>query len=156
MADRLVIDASVAVKWFVDDESDIAAARSVLEAFLNQELELYAPQIFTYEVCCQLAKACARRVEQSRTMRLTPDIAATSARELFGLPLRIFPASEAECVRAIRMSAKYSKGFYDMTYLRLAEELQCDLCTADARMLKAFPKSYPVHRIVLLAKLADR
>ena len=52
MPNRLVIDTSVAVKWFLKDpiEDDTDLADDILVALLADDLELHAPRIFTYEV----------------------------------------------------------------------------------------------------------
>jgi predicted nucleic acid-binding protein len=51
------------------------------------------------------------------------------------------------------MAVDYSKGHYDMTYLRLAEQLGCRWCTADRKVLRAPAPGFPVHRVLLLSSL---
>ena len=55
--ERFVLDASVAAKWFLDDEEFIDLARSFLERFLKGEIEFFAPTIIKYEVGHLLTKA---------------------------------------------------------------------------------------------------
>lgn len=52
LPERLVIDASVAAKWFLKDviERDIDLADDILLACLADEVELHAPQILPYDL----------------------------------------------------------------------------------------------------------
>ena len=50
MADSLVLDACVALKWFLpEDDSDLA--EDILVAILAEEVDVYVPHLFRYEVC---------------------------------------------------------------------------------------------------------
>src|SRR5262245_25213728 len=146
MADKLVIDASVAAKWFLDDEVDVDLAEEILLELLAGAIELHAPHYFFYEVCGLISRAC-RRVPQ----RITKDDAVASIHRLFQLPLPIQGTSEQECVTALNMSVEFSKTFYDMLYLNLAESSDCQWCTADDKIGKSNPPSFPTDRILLLA-----
>lgn len=73
--------------------------------------------------------------------------------EFFQLPIQIADATEEEAVVALELAVKYSKGHYDMTYIRLAEELDCRWCTADRRVLQALAPGFPVQRVLDLASL---
>ena len=45
---NIVLDASVVVKWFVDEEPDISL--QLLEDYLNGKVTLYSVQLMPYEV----------------------------------------------------------------------------------------------------------
>lgn len=155
MNERLVIDASVAAKWFLKDalETDIDLADDVLVAFLSGDLELHAPRIFTYEISGLLTRACRHRLPASNGFRLTKDQAVRCTREIFELPIRHAGISVEEATEAIEMALDYSKTHYDMTYVRLANVLDCQWCTADEKVLDAIPKSFPRNRVLLLNAL---
>lgn len=155
MSERMVIDASVAAKWFLQDalEKDTELADDILLAFLSDDLELHAPRIFTYEVCGLLTKACQRRLPGTNGFRLTKDQALRCAHELFGLSIRFAETTEAEGCQALELAVDYSKKHYDMTYVRLAEILDCQWCTADQKADAAVPKAFPRNRVLHLAAL---
>jgi predicted nucleic acid-binding protein len=154
MSKRMVIDASVAAKWFLSDEPDYEVAEDILLASLGNELELYAPRIFSYEVCSLLAKACGSRDPTTKALRLTKERAVECVRKLFGLPISITEATENEGTEAVGMAVDFSRKFYDMTYLRLADSLDCEWCTADRKFLAGgYPSLFPAHRVVILSSL---
>jgi len=153
MHKRLVIDASVAAKWFLKDEQGTPAADDLLLRLLADDLELYAPEIFYYELGALLARACAATSRLSGRRRLEGVQARRCLTELFRLPIHGVRPSEAESVRALEMSISYSKSYYDMIYLQLAETMGCPWCTADAKILETHPKNFPANSVVLLSSL---
>ena len=144
----MVIDASVAAKWFLRDpsEADTDVADDVLVAILAGEVEAHAPNFFTYEVCSALTKAC-------KMSRLAKETARRCVHELFGLPIQISEANEEEGSEALVMAVDYSKTHYDMVYLRLAQKLDCQWCTGDQKVTMAVPPTYPTNRVLLLSSL---
>ncbi len=151
MAELMVVDASVAFKWFVkDEEPDADAAQRILAAFLAGDIELHAPRIFMYEVCGALARACLQR-----SSRLTRPVAIEHVRCLFQLPIHTSEPTEARSIKAPHMAVQYHKGHYDMTYVQLAEELGCRWCTADEKVIEAVPQGFPRGRVLLLSDLLD-
>jgi len=64
---KLVVDASVAIKWFVGaiDEQDIAQADAVAAAIERSGTELFAPVHWTTEVIAVLARRDPRIVDRA-------------------------------------------------------------------------------------------
>lgn len=155
MTKRMVVDASVAAKWFLRDalEDDIDIADDILLALLVGDLELHVPRLFIYEFCSLLKKACASRPKGSTSFRLTLEAALKGVGEVFNLPIRFAEASEVESREALEMAVKFSKSHYDMTYVRLAESLDCQWCTADLKSQKAVPADFPHDRILQLSTM---
>ncbi len=153
LPERLVIDASVAAKWFLKDarESDVDLASDILLGCLADEVELNAPQILPYEVCRLLAKACGP--VKGNPPRLDKTRAVEFARAFFQIPIQISAAIEDECIAAVEMAVDYAKGSYDMTYIQLAETLNCQWCTADERAIRGVPSGFPLSRVLLLSTL---
>lgn len=87
---RSVVDATVAAKWFLKDESDAAKADDLLIAFINRKIDLHVPAIFQYEVVGALKKACTTTKNGQRRIELQDAIG--SVRELFSLPFQIHSA----------------------------------------------------------------
>jgi len=153
MPEKLVVDASVAVKWFLPadgSESDLGQANEVLTAFLAGELELHAPRLMTYEACRVFWKACLTPGPGPDKKRLALKDAQACAETLFKLPIRFAAPTVDEAVGAIEAGVRYYKNFYDMAYLKLAEELDCRVITADAKLLQGAPQAFPSKRFLLL------
>jgi predicted nucleic acid-binding protein len=155
MAERMVIDASVAAKWFLKDgvEQDVDLAEDILAALLAGDVELHAPRIFTYEVANLLAKACGARDPITRLPRKQQADALRDLEDLFSLPITIPAPTSDEAKSALEGAVRWSKTLYDMTYLLLAEELDCQWCTADDKILEALLATFPRQRVLLLSSL---
>ena len=152
MAKPWVVDASVAAKWFLKDsfEDHVDLAEEVLVDFLAGDIELHAPRLMSYEVCRLLWKACIAEGAEQRSKRLDKETALDCVETLFDLPLVFAEVSVQEAAESVDRGARYQKNFYDMTYLRLAEELKCRVVTADEKLLRSVPPDFPLARFVLL------
>ena len=156
MAKKLVVDASLATRWFLTYREDADVAEDILLAILGDEIEAHAPRVFTYEVSHALTKACSTRDPVTKEPRLSPDDADQHVHALFELPITITPATEEEASEALRMGTTFGKKHADMTYLRLAVELDAEWCTADAKVLKGgVPPEFPAQRVLLLASVQE-
>ena len=150
MAEKLVLDASFAIKWFVGgDEQHTEMADAILADLLAKTIEVHVPRLFFYEMASILARACAN---QERAM--TPDEALASLDDLFELPLVVFEGARRETSESVRLATEHSKTAYDMSYLFLAGELDCQWCTADEKVAKGQGERFPRSRIQLLAERA--
>jgi predicted nucleic acid-binding protein len=123
---EVVVDASLAVKWVVDEPYS-SEARALLDRWGDDGRRLLAPALFLYEVTNVLAKRIQRRqltLEQAKERLrffqengpLLQQIASVHPRSLelmerFGLPTA-----------------------YDAHYLALAEYQRCECWTADERL----------------------
>lgn len=152
MTQRMVVDASVAAKWFLLDEPDCDLARAVLAELLAGKKELHAPGVFLYEVCHALTSACLTR-GKTGAPRLKPDHALECVRELFGLEIDVHAAALEECTEALLTAVKHSKRHADMSYVYLAEKLDCQWCTADEKVLSAVRDGFPSERVCLLSSM---
>lgn len=152
MARQFVIDASVVAKWFLKDKSEghLDLADEILTELLTGELDLHAPRIMSYEVCRLLWKACLTKDTENSSRRLQKEAALDCVKTLFRLPLCFAETTAEEGTISVNLGVKYGKNFYDMTYLRLAEELDCRVITADEKLLRSAPTEFPAQRFVLL------
>jgi len=154
MPEKLIVDASVAVKWFLPadgSESDLDRANDVLTAFLAGEIELHAPRLMTYEACRVLWKACLTPGSGPNKKRLALKDAQECAKTLFMFPIQFAEPTVDEAVGAIEAGVRFYKSFYDMAYLKLAEELDCRVITADTKLLHGAPQAFPLKRFLSLS-----
>ena len=120
----LVVDASVAVKWFV-----IGPLRAEAKRLVEHREPLYAPDLFFVEVT-NAAWKMVRRNEIDRDQAITM-VAAV------GDPLsRVFPSSQLRD-RALQIALALDHSVYDCLYLACAELTGAVLVTADAKLCEA-------------------
>ena len=125
----VVVDASLAVKWLVDEE-DSDKAHAVLESWETQNVTRVAPYLMPFEV----ANALHRRVARGE---LSVGNSARMMTRLLGSRLE-FHQSPGLHVRALEMASELRQAAaYDAHYLALAEEFGCELWTADQRFHRA-------------------
>lgn len=119
----LIVDASVAAKWVLDEEgSDRANA-------LRSEIDLLAPSLIAAEVGNALWKAARRR-----------SISRAQANFAVGMILRPFDriVSTAELSgQALQVAIDTDHPIYDCFYIALAQRENAPLITADERQVAA-------------------
>jgi len=121
---RLVVDASVAIKWYLPEIHSKEAER-----LLNSAVDLCAPELIFSEIGNILWKRVMRR-------DMTEEKARSIMHSLRDLPLTIWRADIlAEGALSIACSTKRS--FYDSLYLALAVTSDCRLVTADLKLLNS-------------------
>ena len=118
---RYVVDASVAVKWFVPEVHSLEAA-----ALLDPTHTLYAPDLLFAEVGNTLWKKTRRR-------ELRPAEARVVLRGLASVPLGITPTRDLVS-GALDLALHVGCTAYDAMYLALAMHHDCRLVTADRRL----------------------
>lgn len=129
MSDFVVVDASVAFKWLVEEEnSDKATALTRL--WDDEGTQLMAPPIMPFEV----ANALHRRVVRGD---LVLDAAKDLMQDLMSLGVVLHETPRLH-MRALELASQLKQGaVYDAHYLALAESLGCEMWTADQRLYRA-------------------
>ena len=123
----VVIDTSVAYKWFsIDKEEHISYALKLLEAHLHNRETIIAPDIIIYE----LSNAWATKT------RLSVGKIETFLEDFEELKIKIEPVTFELIGKAICFAKKYHVSVYDASYAVLAKEKKCDLVTADSKFSK--------------------
>jgi len=118
----LVIDASIAIKWVIEEEGTPQALA------LRRKARLLAPELLVAE-CANILWKKARRNELSREEALlAARLLQTAAIEL--VPTRSLLAA------ATRIAIELDHPAYDCLYLALAIENDCRFVTADERFLR--------------------
>lgn len=120
---RVVVDASAALKWVLEEEGS-AAARELLDRDV-----LHAPDFMLLEAA-NVLWAKSRRGALSRAE------ADAAFQALAAFPLVLTPL--AELTRPARSLAfALDLTVYDALYAALAQQLDCPLATADAALARA-------------------
>jgi predicted nucleic acid-binding protein len=126
----LVVDASVALKWYLLEEPDAERALAVVQ----DAAHLIAPDLVIAEVC----NAAWRSARLGRISHAQMDEIASSLPGFFdGL---VSAATLAP--RAVAIASQLDHPVYDCLYVALAEAEQAALVTADAQL---FDKCAPHH-----------
>ena len=133
---RVVVDASVALKWVLDEaESEAAAA-------LRDE-DLIAPVLW-------LAEAANALWRRSHIGDISADEASSRLSELLNAPVASL-AMEPYLDRALKLAVQTGHPVYDCVYLALALHHDTHVVTADRRFVSAAGREGFAGRVRLLA-----
>lgn len=129
VGDFVVVDASVAFKWLVEEEnSDKATALARL--WDDEGMQVAAPPLMPFEV----ANALHRRVVRGE---LTVEFATGLLRDLMSLGVTLYAMPDLHG-RALELASRLEQqAVYDAHYLALAGSLGCEMWTADQRFFRA-------------------
>lgn len=117
---KFVVDASVAMKWFIPEIHSVAAAR-----VLHRRFHLSAPDLIHPELGNTLWKK-ARRGE------ITAGDASEILTAFKSVGLEIHPSADL-LISAFAIATSLGRSVYDSLYLALAVAQDCALITADQR-----------------------
>ena len=123
----LVIDASIAVKWVVEEDGTAAALS------LRNQAKLIAPELLVAE-CANILWKKVRRNELSK------DEALLAARLLQGADLELLP-TRSLLEAATLIAVELDHPAYDCLYVALAAAKNCPFVTADERLLRKIGQS---------------
>jgi len=118
----IVADASVVLKWQLDDEDCVPQATALRDDFfVRGAVNVIAPHLLVYEVVNGIATAARQR-------RVAPDKAVEALSNLMALGVEL---REVEPSRVLEAALRYNLAAYDAAYLVLAEAEHCELWTGD-------------------------
>lgn len=123
----IVVDASVAVKWFLpEDGSDKA------DALLRTGQKLIAPELIRIEVAAALAKQLRMKaLDAAMTRTLLDDWRTNLQKETVNLEPTLHDFD-----RGLEISIEIGHALQDCLYVATAERLDVPLITADEKFLK--------------------
>jgi len=128
--DGLVIDAGVALKAILPNSYQ-ALAQQKLDAWKAEQIALYAPSLWWYEVTSTLTKAVFFK-------QLTQAEAQQALSLLHRLDMQIVTADEALIDAAMAWTFQLKRAAaYDSFYLALAQQLDTVLWTTDKKLFNA-------------------
>ena len=126
---KVCVDASVAVLWLFDEEHS-HSADTLRREWRDQEVQMLGPALFHVEV----ASAIRRRVYFKQ---IQPEEGEEAFSIYLDIPIRIIDRQEI-----YRLAWQLAKEFvlpvcYDMQYLAVAELEDCELWTADRKLVNS-------------------
>lgn len=122
----MILDASVAAKWFLPNEQLDEQAQLIRELMLDDRLRVSAPSILWSEVAHAVVGAVRRkRFDETEARSLSARFA--SVRPVVDL-------AEIDPEEAVHRALSTGVGAYDAQYLILARRLGASVITADRRL----------------------
>lgn len=134
---RLVVDASVVIKWIVPDrpgEQDVARARVLLDVIEHHGAAVLAPPHWSIEVMSVIARLSPAKIDRALT--------------LIGEVNPIIVRDYRSLRRAAQMAADLHHHLFDTLYHAVAMEMEAILVTADDAY---YDKAAPLGAIQRLA-----
>ncbi len=139
---RFVVDASVAVKWLVEEPGSDAAQ----ELAASGE-DLHAPRLMASEV----ANTLWRKARTAQIQRADAGAALDWAPDM---PVR-WHDDETVCADAVRLALALDHPVYDSVYLALAHRIGAVVLTADRRFANALAQTEHGKSVLTLADYAE-
>ena len=119
----VVLDASVAVKWFLaEGEAGVADAAALLTDHAESRVRLVAPALIVNELLGVFVR------------RLRGDAVPQALEAFFDAGVHLVPPDRQLMVGAARLVAQCQLSAFDAVYAALAQSLACELATADHRL----------------------
>ena len=138
---KLVVDASVALKWMAPEEDSEMA-----NLLFAENYEIHAPRLMVSEV----ANALWRKVALQGLIEIQE---AQARLESLSSMAIIWEADEMVCADALRIAATLRHPAYDCVYLALARQIDATLVTADERFMNLVVSTEHRDTITLLSGL---
>lgn len=130
----LVVDASVALKWFVD-EIDTEKALKVRDRLRDQIVPI-VPSLFFYEI--------------ANVLRYKPEFGSTDTKNIIqalnDFQFRVEPFVQGLANLTIELAYQYGITIYDACYIAIGKKNQVDFVTADKKLYSKLKSE----RIILL------
>jgi len=132
--DHYVVDASVAAKWFLNDEAAVQEATDYLVRLLAGEILLDAPTLLRYEfgnILTRAQRKDGRPIDHERSLE---------ALEIFhDYPITYHELTRQAFLETLTFANQLRCSFQDSSYLWLARSLNCRLLTADTKFVQNLP-----------------
>ncbi len=123
-----VIDASLALQWFLEDESERGYSLAILARL--EDNEAVVPILWFYEVGNGLTMAHRRK-------RITLDQVIGFLGKVEALPIQVGVQETGTILKLTRLAQTHGLTNYDAAYLDLAARLRLPLATTDKSLRRA-------------------
>lgn len=125
----IVVDASVAIKWFVHDEPQRKEALLVLEAIAKHPDQFAVPEFFFNEMLSVLCRMAHIRTEHAQ--RCLDDLS--------DLGMNRIGNGQALLAKAAQVAIEWNISGYDAIYVSCAKLMKGQWLTADAKAVRKIP-----------------
>ncbi len=122
----VIVDTSVGFKWFDISEQDYSEGKKLLNLHLAAEISINVPELFFYEITnawSTKSKLDIRGIKENFS-------------ELEKFKLNSVSVDFSLLSQAAGLSKTKSISVYDASFIALAQEKECDLVTADAKLVQ--------------------
>ncbi len=131
---EVVIDASVVVKWFIEEnESD--KARLLRDKFIDGKIELFIPTLLYFEVLNAL----------KYSNLFTPSELDDAGESLENYGFKVITIKNEIREYMIKIAVDHDMSIYGASYLGISIALGKVFCTADERIIKKLPSKLKKH-----------
>lgn len=135
MPASVTVDASYTLKMLLPNSLQ-SRLHKQMDVWKENDVRLYAPSLWRYEVTSTLAKLVHFREITEETSNRMLEMA-------FALDISIFAPDELLCRNALRWTYQLKRASaYDSFYVALAELLQGELWTVDRKLVRAVGQSW--------------
>jgi len=124
-----VVDTSIALKWFLEDEEDRADSLNILKG-ISETNRPVVPWLWFYEIGNALTFAVRRK-------RVVFEQVEEFLRLLEQMPIDVDEPDRATALRLPYLCREHNLTTYDAAYLELAMRLQLPLATCDNALIRA-------------------
>ena len=128
----VIVDASVAYKWFAKNEEDSDLALSILQEHINGQEKIVVPDL----ILCELANAWVTKTAISSSR------VKTNLEDLQNARLEVESPTFDLLAKAAASAKKYMISVYDAIYAVLATDKRCSLGTADKKFAEKINLPY--------------
>ena len=125
---EIVIDASVVVKWFIE-EIDSDKARYLRDKFIDGKIELTVPTLLYFEVLNAL----------KYSQLFDPSELDDAGESLENYGFKVITIKNEIREHMIKVAVDHDMSIYDASYLGLSIVLGKIFCTADEKIIKKLP-----------------
>lgn len=121
---KLVIDNSVLVKLFVDEDEG-EKVDDILRYLSRGKLEIFCPEFLLIEMINVLL--VSKKLKKEQVIKVIKRLKSMKI---------VFEEFDGDCVELVNLCSKFVLTAYDAVYLELAMKKKCKLLTADKQLLK--------------------
>lgn len=132
----MVVDASVSLKWVLDDEDCVELAMALRDNGLRGRFRMVVPSLWHYEITNGVLVAVRRG-------RLPSTEGAQAVSSLIDLGLQSIDLQMDGCYQ---IADRYKVATYDAAYLTLAAALDAEFWTGDDKLYRAVSSTLPFVR----------
>lgn len=130
----IIIDASVALKWFFENEDDQDKANILLQNIRDGKLQLVVPDIWWYEI----TNVFRSSIKSGKMSLKNVKMHLKDLRELNLVTVDFISIMDLTCQIAVKLDISV----YDASYVVLAKSQKYPFYTADKKLLDKIPSSY--------------